>query len=58
MTLIAEFKASAEFRQLSTSSVKAYRAYIKLIEDDFGDLLSFPKIISARSDDAAPKERA
>jgi integrase len=38
MTLIAEFKASAEFRQLSASSIKAYRTYIKLIEDDFSDL--------------------
>ena len=38
MTLIAEFKASAEFRRLSPSSVKSYSSYIKLIEDEFGDL--------------------
>ena len=38
MTLIAEFKASAEFRRLSPSSLKAYRGYIKLIEEAFGDL--------------------
>jgi integrase len=38
MTLIAEFKASAEFRQLSTSSIRSYNSYIKLIENEFGDL--------------------
>jgi hypothetical protein len=38
MTLIAEFKASAEFRRLSPSSVRSYLSYIKLIEDEFGDL--------------------
>ena len=38
MTLIAEFKASAEFRRLSASSVRSYLSYIKLIEDEFGDL--------------------
>jgi integrase len=38
MSLIAEFKASAEFRALAPSSVKAYLSYIKLIENDFGDL--------------------
>jgi integrase len=38
MTLIAEFKASAEFQRLSPSSVRSYLSYIKLIEDEFGDL--------------------
>ena len=38
MSLIAEFKASAEFRRLSPSSVRSYLSYIKLIEDEFGDL--------------------
>jgi len=38
MTLIAEFKASAEFRRLSPSSVRSYLSYINLIEDEFGDL--------------------
>src|SRR4051812_14863838 len=38
MTLIAEFKASAEYRQLAPSSIRAYTSYIKLIEDEFGDL--------------------
>ncbi len=38
MTLIAEFKASAEFGRLSASSMRAYGSYIKLIEDAFGDL--------------------
>ncbi len=38
MILIAEFKGSAEFRQLSPSSSRAYLSYIKLIEDEFGDL--------------------
>src|SRR5450759_5727577 len=38
MTLIAEFKASAEFRALAPSSLRAYLNYIKLIGDKFGDL--------------------
>lgn len=38
MTLIAEFKASPEFHRLSPSSVRSYLFYIKLIEDEFGDL--------------------
>ncbi|MBB5054849.1 integrase [Afipia massiliensis] len=38
MTIIARFKVSAEFTQLALSSQRAYRAYIKLIEDEFGDL--------------------
>src|SRR5664280_3172731 len=38
MTLIAEFKASAEYRALAPSSLRAYSNYIKLIKDEFGDL--------------------
>jgi integrase len=38
MTLIAEFKGSAEYQQLAPSSVRAYASYIKLIENEFGDL--------------------
>ncbi len=38
MTLIAEFKASAEFRALAPSSLRAYLNYIKQIEDTFGDM--------------------
>ncbi|MGA9198195.1 MAG: site-specific integrase [Pseudolabrys sp.] len=38
MTIIAEFKASAEFKKLAPSSIRSYLGYIKLIEDDFGDL--------------------
>jgi integrase len=38
MTLIAEFKASAEFRALAPSTLRAYSNYIKLIEGEFGDM--------------------
>jgi integrase len=38
MTVIAEFKGSAEFGRLAPSTLRAYRAYIKLIEDEYGDL--------------------
>jgi integrase len=38
MSLIAEFKASAEFRTLSAASIRSYTSYIKLIENEFGDL--------------------
>lgn len=38
MSLIAEFRASAEFRRLSASSIRSYSSYIKLIENEFGDL--------------------
>ena len=38
MTIIAEFKASAEFKKLAPSTVRAYLAYIKLIEEEFGDM--------------------
>lgn len=37
-TLIAEYKASSEFKQKSESTKRAYRAYIKMIEDEFGDM--------------------
>lgn len=37
-SLVSEFKASAEFAQLSTSTVRSYTYYIKLIETAFGDL--------------------
>ena len=35
---LAEFKASAEFRKLAPSTVRLYLAYIKLVEDEFGDM--------------------
>ena len=38
MTIIAEYKGSAEFKTLAPSTRRSYLAYIKLIEDDFGDL--------------------
>mgnify|MGYP002651770924 FL=1 len=38
MTLIAAFKGSAEYLQLAPSTVRAYTAYLKLIEDEFGDM--------------------
>jgi integrase len=38
MTVIAHFKGSPEFTGLAQSTRRAYLAYIKLIEDDFGDL--------------------
>lgn len=38
MTLIAEFKGSAEFQKLAPSSIRNYISYIKMIEDEFGDL--------------------
>lgn len=37
-TLIAEFKASSAFTQLSSKTKKDYLRYIKLIEEDFGDM--------------------
>src|ERR1700730_6536510 len=36
--LIAEFKASAEYATLAPSSLRSYAAYLKLIENDFGDM--------------------
>lgn len=38
MTLIAEFKGSSDFTSKAPSTIKAYLAYIKLIENEFGDL--------------------
>src|SRR5262245_24473083 len=38
MSLLAEYKASSEFRHLSASSIRSYNSYIKLIENAFGDL--------------------
>ncbi len=38
MTVIAQYKLSAEFTRLALSTIKAYRAYINLIEVEFGDL--------------------
>jgi integrase len=38
MTLVAAFKGSADFQRLSPASVKSYLRYIRLIEDEFGDL--------------------
>jgi integrase len=36
--LIAEFKASAEYATLAPSSLRSYASYLKLIENDFGDM--------------------
>jgi len=38
MTIIAQYKAAPEFTGLAASTRRAYLAYIKLIEDQFGDL--------------------
>jgi integrase len=38
MTLIAEYKGAAEYLRLSLSNRRAYAGYIKLIEDEFGDM--------------------
>jgi hypothetical protein len=37
-TLISEFKASAEFTAKSTSTQRNYQHYLRLIEEEFGDL--------------------
>jgi integrase len=37
-TLIAEFKASSEFKQLGEKTKKDYLRYIKSIEEEFGDM--------------------
>ena len=37
-TLIAEFRASSEFLSLSNSTKRAYSAYLRMIEADFGEL--------------------
>src|SRR6266850_2001232 len=38
MTIIAQYKAAPEFTNLAQSTKRAYLAYIKLVEDEFGDL--------------------
>ena len=38
MSIISRFKASPDFTGLAISSQRSYRVYIKLIEDEFGDL--------------------
>jgi integrase len=38
MTIIATYKAAPEFTNLAVSTRRAYLAYIRLIEDQFGDL--------------------
>lgn len=37
-TLISEFKASSDFTSKSPSTRRAYLSYIKMIEDEFGDM--------------------
>jgi integrase len=37
-TLIAEFKASSEYTSLSDSTKRAYTAYLRMIELEFGDM--------------------
>jgi integrase len=48
ITLIAEFRASSEFLSLSDSTKRAYSAYLRKIETDFGELpieaLSDPEV--------------
>ena len=36
--LIADYKASSEFKKLADTTRKAYASYIKLIENEFGDM--------------------
>ena len=47
-TLIAEFRASSEYSSLSDSTKRAYTAYLRMIEDEFGDMpieaLSDPEV--------------
>ena len=47
-TLIAEFRASAEYSSLSNSTKRAYTAYLRIIEAEFGDMpidaLSDPEV--------------
>ena len=38
MTIIAMYKASPDFTQLAASTRRSYTSYIRLIEDEFGDL--------------------
>ena len=48
MTIIAEYKASAEYNRLRPSTLRAYATYIRLIEQEFGDMplsaLSDPRV--------------
>jgi hypothetical protein len=48
MSLIAAFRSSAEFAKTSEDTQRAYRAYLKMIEEEFGDMpiaaLSDPKV--------------
>lgn len=37
-SLIAEYKGSADYRRLAPSSLRAYAHYLKIIEDEFGDM--------------------
>ena len=47
-TLIAEFRASSEYSSLSDSTKRAYAAYLRMIEAEFGDMpieaLSDPEV--------------
>src|SRR5580700_11025999 len=36
-TLIAEFKSSSEYQGLRPSTQRAYAAYLKMVEHEFGD---------------------
>ncbi|WP_247288147.1 tyrosine-type recombinase/integrase [Bradyrhizobium sp. 134] len=38
MSIVAQYKAAPEFTGLAQSTMRAYLAYIKLVEDEFGDL--------------------
>ncbi|MET4275633.1 integrase [Bradyrhizobium sp. F1.2.2] len=38
MSIVAQYKAAPEFNGLAQSTRRAYLAYIKLVEDEFGDL--------------------
>jgi integrase len=38
MTVITEFKASADYTRLAPTTARAYRSYISLIETAFGDM--------------------
>lgn len=38
MTIIAQYKAAPEFTGLAPSTRRAYLIYIKLVEEEFGDL--------------------
>ena len=49
LTLITEFRSSAEFSKKSDATQRAYKAYLRLIEDKFGDMpieaLSDPRVL-------------